>query len=108
MKYLVALTLSLLVAISAQAQDAAQRIYDTERAFEKMVAEKGLNAGFIEFMSPLGVMFVPRPENAREVWAKRPASIAALTWNPIKIEVSSNGALAYSIGNSIYRPKGKS
>jgi len=28
-------------------------------------------------------------------------------WNPIKIEVSSNGALGYSIGNSIFRPKGK-
>jgi ketosteroid isomerase-like protein len=52
-------------------------------------------------------MFFPRPENAREVYSKRPPSPAALTWNPIRIEVSGNGALAYSIGNSIYRPKGK-
>lgn len=88
-------------------QDNAKKIYDTERAFERAVAEKGINAGFIEFMSPVGVMFDPEPVNGRERWRKRSASPAALTWNPIKIEVSSNGALAFSIGNSIYRPKGK-
>lgn len=89
------------------AQDYAQQIYHTERAFEKMVAEKGINAGFIEYLSPQGVMFFPEPANAREKWRSRPLSAAALTWNPIKIEVSSNGALGYSIGNSIFRPKGK-
>jgi ketosteroid isomerase-like protein len=108
MKLFTAVVFLIASSTAAFPQDNAQKIYETERAFEKAVAEKGINAGFIEFMSPLGVMFFPRPENAREVWAKRPASAAALTWNPIKIEVSSNGALAYSIGNSIYRPKGKS
>ena len=95
------------LSLVSSAQDYRRQIYDTERAFQKAVAEKGLNAGFIEFMSPVGVMFFPRPENAREVYSKRPATPAALTWNPIKIEVSANGALGYSIGNSIYRPKGK-
>jgi len=89
------------------AQDNAQKIYDTERAFEKMVAEKGIKPGFIEFLSPLGVIFRPGPVNGRESWSSRPESPAALTWNPIKIEASSNGALGYSIGNSIFRPKGK-
>jgi ketosteroid isomerase-like protein len=89
------------------AQDYASQIYDTERAFEKMVAEKGIRDGFIEFLSPLGVLFRPGPVNGRESWRSRPASPAALTWNPIKIETSSNGALGYSIGNSIFRPKGK-
>ncbi len=107
MKSAYAFAILILVSIPALAQDAAQKIYDTERAFERAVAEKGINAGFIQFMSPLGVMFTPRPENGREVWSKRPSSPAALTWNPVKIEVSSNGALGYSIGNSIYRPKGK-
>ncbi len=89
------------------AQDAAQKVYDTERAFEKAVADKGINAGFIEYLSPLGVMFVPEQVNGRETWSKRPPSPASLTWNPIVIHLSSNGALGYSIGNSIYRPKGK-
>jgi len=101
--------LSLLFFVShISAQDNAQKIYDTERAFEKMVAEKGIKPGFVEFLSPLGVIFRPGPINGRESWSSRPDSPAALTWNPIKIEVSSNGALGYSIGNSIYRAKGKS
>jgi len=89
------------------AQSPALTIYDTERAFEKMVAEKGMNAGFIEYLAVDGVMFFPEPANARETYRARPESAAALTWNPILIGVSSNRALAYSIGNSIYRPKGK-
>lgn len=107
MKVFAALALFLLTSHVAIAQDSAQKIYDTERAFEKAVAEKGIRDGFIEFLSPLGVLFRPGPVNGRESWQSRPSSPAALTWNPIKIEVSSNGAIGYSIGNSIYRPKGK-
>ena len=84
-----------------------RKIYETERAFEKAVAEKGINAAFIEFLSPTGVMFLPDVVNAREAWRSRPASPASLTWNAVWIDISSNGALAYSIGNSRYRAKGK-
>ena len=108
MKYAHIVLIVLAVSVSGFSQSAHQKIYDTERAFEKAVSEKGINAGFIQFLSPLGVMFFPEPANGREMWAKRAVSPAALTWNPIKIEVSSNGALAYSIGNSIYKPQGKS
>lgn len=72
-----------------------------------MVAEQGINAGFIEYMAPDGILFIPEAVNGREHWKKRPASPALLSWNPLWIEVSANGALAYSIGNGIYRPKGK-
>jgi ketosteroid isomerase-like protein len=95
-------------ALFAIAQDqAAQKIYETERAFEKAVAEKGMNDGFIEFLTADGLLFQPDIINGREAWRKRPKSPASLTWNPIWIEVSSNGALAYSIGNGVYKPKGK-
>jgi len=107
MKLIWALVILISIPLAAFAQNPAQKIYDTEREFEKMVGEKGINAGFTEFLSPLGVMFFPEPSNARDRWRSRSPSPAALTWNPIKIEVSANGALGYSIGNSIYRPKGK-
>jgi ketosteroid isomerase-like protein len=97
----------LLFAVPAPAQDVRRQIYDTERAFEKMAAEKGINAAFVEYLSPVGVMFMPDAVNGRETWRSRPASPAALTWNPIWIDVSANGVMAYSIGNSQYRPKGK-
>jgi ketosteroid isomerase-like protein len=107
MRIVCGLVFVLLFWLNVSSQSAAQKIYDTERAFEKMVAEKGIRAGFIEFLSADGVMFFPEAANARETWTKRAASPAALTWNPIRVGVSYNGVLAYSIGNSIYRPKGK-
>lgn len=107
MKVLFSAIFVLLAAVCTSPQSPAQKIYDTERAFEKAAAEKGIKDGFIEFLSPLGVLFRPEPVNGRESWSARPASPAALTWNPIKIEASSNGALGYSVGNSIFRPKGK-
>ncbi|MEO5860037.1 MAG: nuclear transport factor 2 family protein [Pyrinomonadaceae bacterium] len=89
------------------AQSPASKIFETEKAFEKMAAEKGVSAAFIEFMAPMGVMFVPEQRNAREFWKSIPPSTSYLTWNPIWIDVASNGTLGYSIGNSIRRPKGK-
>ncbi|HLA94413.1 MAG TPA: hypothetical protein VK612_01745, partial [Pyrinomonadaceae bacterium] len=49
----------LVLGFAADAQSSALKVYETEKAFEKLVAEKGLNAGFVEFLSPLGVMFFP-------------------------------------------------
>lgn len=107
MKALISFLILAFCTFPTYAQSNSQKIYETERAFEKMVAEKGINQGFIKFLAPDGVMFFPEASNGREVWKSRPASPAALTWNPIWIDVSSNGALAYSIGNSVYRAKGR-
>ena len=108
MKLIIAATLITLSAMIAAAQSSdAQKVYDTEKAFERMVADKGIKAGFIEFMAPSGIIFRPGPVNARESFASRPDSPAALLWNPVWIEVSSNGLMAYSIGYSIFKPKGK-
>jgi ketosteroid isomerase-like protein len=107
MKLILALLFLPLLVGAAGAQGSAETIYATERSFEKMAAEKGINAAFVEYLSPVGVMFMPDAVNGRETWKARPISPAALTWNPIWIDVSGNGAMAYSIGNSRYRPKGK-
>lgn len=107
MKFVLALCAVSICTTICFGQNSGVKVYETERTFEKMVAEKGINAGFIEFLAPDGVMFFPEAANGRETWKSRPASPAALTWNPVWIDVSSNGALAYSIGNSVYRAKGK-
>ena len=107
MKILLAFCMVALCVLCSAGQDLNKKIYETEKAREKMVAEKGINAAFIEYLSPVGVIFSPEAVNGREAWKSRPASPAASTWNPIWIDVSANGALAYSIGNSVYQPKGK-
>lgn len=89
------------------AQSDAQKLYDTEKAFERAAAEKGIKEAFIEFTAPDGVCFHPNATNCREFWRARSASPAGLFWNPNFVDVSSNGAMGYTTGNSIYRPKGK-
>lgn len=92
--------------IQAQPED-ARKIYQTEKDFERAVAEKGINQGFIEYLSADGVIFRPNPINGRSFLKSQPASNASLTWNPEYIDVSSNGALGYSTGNGEFRAKGK-
>ena len=106
MRTLISIILLIFSCLPVSGQN-AEKIYETERVFEKIVAEQGMRAGFLEFLTADGVMFFPEAANGRETWKARPASPAALTWNPILIDISSNGVLAYSIGNSVYRPKGK-
>jgi ketosteroid isomerase-like protein len=99
---------TLLFSISAFAQSDLQKIYDAEKAFERAAAEKGMNQAFVEFAAPDGVCFFPGfPVNCREYFKAQPVSGAALLWNPTFVDVSANGALGYTTGNSIYKPKGK-
>lgn len=94
------------VSISAQSGE-ARKIYETEKTFERAVAEKGINQGFIEFLTDDAVIFRPSAVNAKQYLKSQPFSPALLTWNPVFIDVASNGAIAYSTGNGMFRPKGK-
>lgn len=108
MKSFLALFLNVFLAVGVFAQSDFQKIYETEKAFEKAAAERGINRSFVEFSAPDGICFLPGyPVNCREYFTKEPASTAYLQWNPTFIDVSANGILAYSAGNSIYRAKGK-
>ncbi len=108
MKKILALSLIIIASLNICAQSNLQKIYDTEKAFEKTAAEKGMNQAFIEFSTVDGICFIPGyPVNCIEFFKARQPSPAALYWNPTFIDVSSNGALGFSTGNSVYKPKGK-
>ena len=108
MKNVLILILVIFGVVNIFAQSNAQKIYDTERAFEKAVAEKGVNQAFIEFSTSDGICFFTNsPMNCREFWRTSPKSPAFITWNPTFIDVSSNGVIGYSTGNSVFRPAGK-
>lgn len=108
MKKILALSVLFLAFTNVFAQGELQKIYDTEKAFEKSVAANGINQAFIEFSAKDGTCFFPGyPVNCLEFFRTAKPSGAALYWNPTFIDVSSNGALGYSTGNSVYKPKGK-
>jgi ketosteroid isomerase-like protein len=107
MKKIAVLFLIIFSSLNASAQGDLRKLYDTEKAFERAAGEKGVRQAFIEFLAPDGIMFRPNPVNGREFWKNRAETPAALFWNPNFVDVSSNGALGYTTGNSIFRPKGK-
>jgi len=107
MKKLAILFLIIFGCASVFGQSDLQKLYDTEKAFERAAGEKGVRQAFIDFLAPDGIMFRPNPVNGREFWKNRAETPAQLLWNPNFVDVSSNGALGYTTGNSIYRPKGK-
>jgi ketosteroid isomerase-like protein len=107
MKKILLLSLIAFAATNVFAQNNLQKIYDTEKAFEKAVAEKGINQAFIDFSTTDGTCFFPGyPVNCIEYFKAQKPSPVALLWNPTFIDVSSNGAMAYSTGNSVYKPNG--
>jgi len=108
MKKIALLALFLLTFTNIFAQSNAQKIYDTEKAFEKAVADRGVNRAFIDFSTIDGICLFPgSPVNCIQFFKEQKPSPAALFWNPTFIDVSSNGALGYSLGNSVYKANGK-
>ncbi len=57
MRILIFLTVVIAASLPVIGQTNAQKIYETERAFEKMVAKQGIRAGFLEFLTSDSVMF---------------------------------------------------
>lgn len=108
-KILILLVLLLaLEKISAQnAGNDSAKIVEAERAFARAVAEKGMKAGFLEFLAAEAIMFNPNAVNAKEMWNARPDTPASLTWYPVYADVSANGMFGYSTGPGEYRSKGK-
>jgi hypothetical protein len=78
------------------------RRYTTPNArSRRCVAEKGIKTGFIEYLSPLGVIFRPVREWKRVV--ERSSRIAALSHGIRSLSKSRPMVRSrYSIGNSIY------
>lgn len=94
--------------VCAQSKTDLEKIVETEKAFAKFAAEKGIKPAFLEFLADDGIMFLPAATNGKESWRARPESPALLSWYPVYADVSSNGVLGYTTGPGEYRPQGKS
>ncbi len=81
MKFTIACLATLpFVAFAAALPPAQQELFDTERAFVRLAAEKGFRDSFYAYFADAGVAFNPHPFRVRIALANQPpASAAALS-----------------------------
>lgn len=102
------LILALVFGIFAGAQSLVGPVYDTQRAFETAVAEKGVKPAFMEFLADDAIIFRPEAVNGREyLQAADDALAGALRRKVNYADVSANGMLAYTIGEWTLTPKAR-
>ena len=63
---LILLTLFCASTIYAQIKGGVEKLVETENAFAKAVAEKGIKPAFLEFLADDGIMFLPAATNGKE------------------------------------------
>lgn len=80
-----------------------QQLYKTEKAFEKMVSDKGMAKAFYFFADENAVILrandsiIKGKENIKKFYDKKPKN-ATVNWTADFIEVSADGTLGYTYG----------
>lgn len=116
MKKLLFIPLLLFVSCrSAVNKDFVQNeILQTEKAFEKMVAEKGMSEAFWYFADDDAVIkrgsdsLIKGKENIKHYYTTNANPNALLSWTPDYVYVSDCGTLAWTYGKFIYSVKDSS
>jgi len=112
MKPIIAI-ISLLTFLTACQQPAnrekvKQEIFQTEKAFEKMSSEDGIQEAFYFFAADSAVIkrqndtLIIGKENIKDYYSNPAFKMAKVTWTPDFIDVSESGDLAYSYGKYIW------
>lgn len=88
-----------------------QEIYDSEKLFEKMCAEKGIAEAFYFFADDSAVIkrendtLIIGKEQIKEYYDKEFYKTAKVNWAPDFIDVSKDGTLAYTYGKYLWVSK---
>lgn len=99
------LLLIFLSSVSAGAQSLVDPVYDSQRAFDAAVAEKGMRPAFMEFLAEDAVIFRPDAVNGRDFLQTADLGPqGALSRKVNYADVSVNGMLAYTIGEWTLTP----
>ena len=91
------------LAAETAGEDALQSLIDAEKNFAQMALEKGIREAFLTNLAEDAVVFDPAPVNGKELYRKRPASDAQLTWQPVFADVARAGDLGYTTGPWEYK-----
>ncbi len=104
MKKILPLSPALLLFVSfgfAQTKDLSAELnslVESERAFSRTSASKGIREAFLTYLADEAIVFRPRPVPGKKAYEERPNIPGSLTWEPVYAEVSDAGDLGYTTG----------
>lgn len=88
-------------------------IFNTEKAFEKMCAEKGIAEAFAFYADENAVVLragdslIKGKENIKQFYDSKNLKKASVQWTPDFIEVSEDGKLGYTYGKYTWKQIGE-
>ena len=88
-----------------------QEIFNTEKSFEKMCAEKGISEDFYYFADDSAVIkrqndtLIVGKENIKNYYNKEFYKNASVKWTPDFVDVSDDGSMAYTYGKYVWTAK---
>lgn len=96
---------------SVEKESLIKEIFNSEKAFEKMCAEKGIAEAFYFFADDNAVIkrendtLIIGKEQIKEYYDKEFYKTAKVNWAPDFIDVSKDGTLAYTYGKYLWISK---
>ncbi len=82
---------------------ALQSLVETEQAFAKMGAAKGLRDAYLEYLSEDSLLFRPGPVPGKMFYRRQPPSRGRTTWAPDFADIAVSGDLGYNAGPFEFR-----
>jgi ketosteroid isomerase-like protein len=92
-------------------EEIKDEIFQTEKAFEKMAAEKGIAEAFYFFADENAVIrrgndsLISGKENIRVYYENTTGKNATVNWTPDFVDVSDCGTLGYTYGRYVWKIK---
>jgi hypothetical protein len=87
---------------AAQVPAKVSKVVEAEDAFNKLVARKGIKAGFLAVADPEGIVFRPKVVKITDFYASVEKQPGTLQWEPKFARISYNGDLAFTAGPYVY------
>ncbi|MCC8424783.1 nuclear transport factor 2 family protein [Mucilaginibacter sp. UR6-11] len=87
---------------AAQVPARVSKVVEAEDAFNKLVARKGIKAGFLAVADPEGIVFRPKVVKIADFYNSVEKQPGTLQWEPKFARISYNGDLAFTAGPYVY------
>ncbi len=86
--------------LAAAPRPAAQlsEVVEAERAFARTAQTDGVNAAFVRYSAPDGIVFQPGPMPAKQALAANPIPPIPLKWWPVYAGIAASGDLGFTTG----------